>query len=297
LAAASLARLNAPNPETFQADAHFALDTLPVLTTRSDQIKHLRQTILNLAVRGKLVPQDPKDKPVKKVALDIVAKRRGQMREEIDEPFQAPRGWAWRAVNTLAHQVTDGEHATPPRIADAQIPLVTAKNVRDGFMNYSQTDWVSRATAQKAWGRCRPAVGDLLLVCVGATTGRLTVLREPQDMVLVRSVALIRPNSEAEAEYLERAIRSPVVQDQIWASVKAAAQPCLYINRIQSLLIPLPPLAEQRRIVAKVDALMALCDQLEASLTATAATRRRLLDVMLAEALAPAENRELEAAE
>ena len=116
-------------------------------------------------------------------------------------------------------------------------------------------------------------------------------------MVLVRSVALIRPNSEAEAEYLERAIRSPVVQDQIWASVKAAAQPCLYINRIQSLLIPLPPLAEQRRIVAKVDTLMALCDRLEASLTATANTRSRLLDAVLAEALAPEDQRELEAAE
>lgn len=116
-------------------------------------------------------------------------------------------------------------------------------------------------------------------------------------MVLVRSVALIRPNSEAEAEYLERAIRSPVVQDQIWASVKAAAQPCLYINRIQSLLIPLPPLAEQRRIVAKVDALMALCGRLEASLTTAGATRRRLLGVLLAEALAPGEAREMDAAE
>jgi type I restriction enzyme S subunit len=61
-------------------------------------------------------------------------------------------------------------------------------------------------------------------------------------------------------------------------------------------LIPIPPLAEQRRIVTKVDALMALCARLEASLTANAATRRRLLDALLAEALAPAD-RELEAAE
>jgi type I restriction enzyme, S subunit len=116
-------------------------------------------------------------------------------------------------------------------------------------------------------------------------------------MVLVRSVALIRPNSDVLGEYLERTIRSPVLQQQIWASVKAAAQPCLYINRIQSLLVPLPPLAEQRRIVAKVDALMALCDQLQASLTATADSRHRLLDALLAEALAPEDQRELEAAE
>jgi type I restriction enzyme S subunit len=58
------------------------------------------------------------------------------------------------------------------------------------------------------------------------------------------------------------------------------------------MLIPLPPLPEQRRIVAKVDTLMALCDRLEASLTATAATRRRLLDALLAEALAPAHDRD-----
>ena len=68
-------------------------------------------------------------------------------------------------------------------------------------------------------------------------------------------------------------------------------------RRLRRLLIPLPPLAEQHRIVAKVDALMALCDRLEASLTATAATRRRLLDALLAEALAPVDARELEAAE
>ena len=66
---------------------------------------------------------------------------------------------------------------------------------------------------------------------------------------------------------------------------------------LAKLIFPLPPLAEQHRIVAKVDALMALCDRLEASLTATAATRRRLLDALLAEALAPADDRELEAAE
>jgi type I restriction enzyme, S subunit len=75
------------------------------------------------------------------------------------------------------------------------------------------------------------------------------------------------------------------------------AQPFLGLGMLREMLIPLPPLAEQHRIVAKVDALMALCDQLEVSLTATAATRRRLLDALLAEALAPTDNRELEAAE
>ena len=69
LAAASLARLNAPDPDdTFRDHARFALDALPALTTRPDQIKQLRQTILNLAVRGKLVPQDPNDEPASEIA-------------------------------------------------------------------------------------------------------------------------------------------------------------------------------------------------------------------------------------
>ena len=75
LAAASLARLNAPDPDTFQDDARFALDALPALTTRPDQIKQLRQTILNLAVRGKLVPQDPKDEPASELLKRIVAEK------------------------------------------------------------------------------------------------------------------------------------------------------------------------------------------------------------------------------
>jgi type I restriction enzyme, S subunit len=247
-----------------------------------DAIARLRRFILDLAVRGKLVPQDSKDEPAVDVGLNIRTRSRGQVQEAIEPPYDLPAGWAWRAVDTLADQVTDGEHATPPRISESQVPLVTAKNVREGFMDYAQTDWVSFVTAKKAWGRCRPQVGDLLLVCVGATTGRLTVLREPKDMVLVRSVALIRPNGDADAEYLERAFRSPVVQQQIWASVKAAAQPCLYINRIQSLLIPLPPIAEQHRIVAKVDELMGLCDRLEAARGSREGVRDRLAAASLA---------------
>lgn len=241
-----------------------------------DAIARLRRFVLELAVRGKLVPQDPKDAPASAIALNLTDRKRGGVREAISPPYELPMGWVWRAVDTLAKQVTDGEHATPPRIADSQVPLVTAKNVREGHMDYAQTDWVSFETAKKAWGRCRPVVGDLLLVCVGATTGRLTVLREPKDMVLVRSVALIRPNSDVDAEYLERAFRSPVVQEQIWASVKVAAQPCLYINRIQTLLIPLPPFNEQKRIVAKVDELMVLCDQLEAARADRETTRDRV---------------------
>ncbi|NNH33858.1 hypothetical protein C9413_32200 [Rhizobium sp. SEMIA 4085] len=80
LATASLARLNSPDPETFRDDARFALDALPALTARPDQIKQVRQTILNLAVRGKLVPQDPADEPAEELLKRIAEERAARSR-------------------------------------------------------------------------------------------------------------------------------------------------------------------------------------------------------------------------
>jgi type I restriction enzyme, S subunit len=121
LAAASLARLNAPNPETFQADARFALDRLPALTTRSDQIKAFRQTILNLAVRGKLVPQDAKDEPanelLKRIEKEIPASKAGNSKVDDPAPYDAPQGWVWTYLGRL---VARSDAGWSPKTLDCQ---------------------------------------------------------------------------------------------------------------------------------------------------------------------------------
>jgi len=116
LAAASLARLNVPDPDTFADDARFALDALPALTARPDQIKQLRQTILHLAVRGQLVAQDPSDEPaavlLAQIANDAATqKSSGSLRRrkelpvlELDRvPFGLPAGWAWARFPDLGY--------------------------------------------------------------------------------------------------------------------------------------------------------------------------------------------------
>jgi type I restriction enzyme, S subunit len=121
LAAASLARLNAPDPEAFRDDARFALDNLAALSTRPDQIKQLRQTILNLAVRGKLVPQDPSDKPaselLKRIADHKALIPNSRARTKVasiqtiandSAPFSPPRGWACAAFGDIVVS-RDGE--------------------------------------------------------------------------------------------------------------------------------------------------------------------------------------------
>ncbi len=199
-----------------------------------------RKLVLELALQGRLVPQDPEDEPVESVAWPLVN------------------------MKDVCLQITDGEHATPQRTSGG-VPLATAKNVRDGFLDLERTDFVAKTTAEKCWGRCKPRDQDILMVCVGATTGRVCLVQNPPDLVLVRSVALIRPNAEKiTSAFLELFLRSPAGQSQIWKNVKQSAQPCLYLGKMADFELPLPPLAEQKRIVAKVDELMALCDRLEA---------------------------------
>ncbi|MDO8631448.1 MAG: restriction endonuclease subunit S, partial [Phycisphaerales bacterium] len=144
LAASSLARLNAPAPDTFQNDARFALDALPALTTRPDQIKQLRQTILNLAVRGKLVPQDPDDEPaselLKRVAAeraDLVEHRVIRREEPLDPvgsaepPFTVPDRWLWSRIGdaVLFTQYGTSQKSYP---AEKGVPVLAMGNIQEG---------------------------------------------------------------------------------------------------------------------------------------------------------------------
>ena len=252
------------------------------LSEASDAMLQLRRFVLDLAVRGELVSPDVETEAIS--AAPRIVRTEMTRGSELTEarPYLVPPNWNWQSIEEVAVQVSDGEHATPARIVDHQVPLVTAKNVRDGKMVYDQTDWVSHETAVKAWGRCRPIPGDILLVCVGATIGRLCVLREKRDMVLVRSVALIRPSPRMDADFLALALRSPAGQAEMWRRAKVAAQPCLYLNRIRTLCVPVPPLAEQHRIVARVNELMAVCDELEAAQEQRERRRKQLSAASLA---------------
>jgi type I restriction enzyme S subunit len=242
LARASVSRFNEdPTPANLKLLFHPACPIDPA---------DLRKTILTLAVRGKLVPQDPAEEG---------------LRSQV-------------TMKELSLQITDGEHATPIRVATG-VPLATAKNVRDGFLDMKTTDFVEQATADKCWRRCKPQHNDILMVCVGATTGRVCLVQEPPEIVLVRSVALIRPNQDViTPKFLDLLLRSPIGQKQIWGNVKQSAQPCLYLGKISGIEFPLPPLAEQRRIVARVEELMGLVDQLEAQIAASRRTAVVLLE-------------------
>ena len=307
LTAASLARLNAPGPHTFRDDARFTLDALPTLTARADQIKQLRQTILNLAVRGKLVPQDPNDEPASEL-LKRIAKAKAEWKKETGdarikmEPdpkpdeleMLLPRGWAVQSFENLFLFI-DYRGNTPPK-TDEGIPLITAKNIRMGYLNREPREYISKATFKKWMTRGFPEIGDLFFT-TEAPLANICLNDIEEPFALAQRAICFQPYEKIDTKFLMFALMSDVMQSLIDKHATGMTAKGIKAANLKPLPVPIPPLAEQRRIVAKVDALMALCDRLEASLTATAATRRRLLEALLAEALAPADDRELEAAE
>ena len=120
------------------------------------------------------------------------------------------------------------------------------------------------------------------MVSVGATLGRLCVLREPLDMVLVRSVTVLRPvHVGVSVDFFALRLMSQDSQAEIWREVKQSAQPCLYLAKSAALKIALPPLAEQTRIVARVNELRRLCADLRQRQTAGQATQAHLADALV----------------
>ncbi|WP_135211884.1 restriction endonuclease subunit S [Vitreimonas flagellata] len=310
LAAASLARLNTPHPDTFHADARFALDALPALTTRPDQIKQLRQTILNLAVRGKLVPQDPNDEPITTTLSNAMARRAALVKAKkvrakkldgyggLEADPNLPSSWVTERLGNLVdpeNTISYGVLVPGEEVPDG-VPFVRAQDLALSGHPERPNKTIAPEVEQ-AYARTRLRGGEIL-VCVVGSIGKLGVV--PQSWAganIARAVARISPISEILREYLLIVLRSDPAQTYFSEATRTLAQPTLNVGLIEQTPIPLPPLAEQRRIVARVDALMTLCDQLEASLTTAAKKRGRLLDALLAEALTPSEAIRLEAAE
>lgn len=280
LTAAGLGRLNAPDPETFHADARFALDALPALTTRPDQIKRLRQTILNLAVRGALTAATEKAiaAPCSKAVVDC------------PKPYAVGQGWRWVRMDEIVHFAGGSQPPKSTFIYEPRAGYTRLVQIRD-FKSDAHQTFVPTEKANRPFseddvmiGRYGPPVFQILRGLSGT-----------YNVALMKAEPIV---SDLANDFLFLLLQESRIHDEVVKeSERTAGQTGVRLPLLNSFVVALPPLAEQHRIVAKVDTMMALCDRLEASLTATAATRRRLLDALLAEALAPAEGRELQAAE
>ena len=276
LSRASLTRLTAPadtDAPTFRAHARFAVNALPALTARADQVKHLRQTILSLAVRGKLVEQDPADEPVPCPDRAI--------HTNMEPPFPVPSNWRWSRLRALG-TLKGGGTPSKARVDfwGGSIPWVSPKEMKRDYIEGAQTQITETALAASAVNVIEP--DSVLFVVRGmilAHSFPVAISRVP--LTINQDMKAITLKSPEMAEYLLRALKA--LKPEMLARVQRSSHGTCRIAGAdyRDFMVPLPPLAEQRRIVAKVDELMALGEQLEAGLGAADGTRSRLLDSLL----------------
>jgi len=294
--AASLHRLNnGADAESFREHARFHLHHLPRLTTRPEHIRQLRQTILDLAVRGKLVQQNSNDDPASNVIARIQAERLQRKREgklgrepqlpKVDEasaPFALPAGWTWARfpeLGTFGRGKSKHRPRNDPSLFDRGThPLVQTGDVArsNGVIQTFTGKYNQAGLAQSAkWPK-----GTLCITIAAniADSGILAFDACFPDSV----VGFIRASLFPNARFFEYFVRT--AKGKLLEFAPATAQKNINLAILNEVLVPLPPLAEQRRIVTKVDELMVLCDETESCLVAAATSRLELLEANLAEA-------------
>jgi len=293
LTLSTFVKLNEPHPETFASDASFALEHLEPLTKRTDQLKQLRQTILNLAVRGKLVKQSADDEPAASLMGELAKARSKNKQSTVgnmaNAPFTTPSGWVWASIrDTLecSRDISYGVIKLGPEPKSGGIPTLRCSDVRPGYIDLSGVRTVD-PSIESEYSRTRLQGGEILINIRGTLGGVAHVPAALRGYNVAREVAVIPISERLSSQFMVYLLLSSFFWNMIEENLRGIAYKGLNLGILREFPIPIPPSAEQQRIVATVDELMALCDQLEASLVEGEQTRSKLLEAMLHEALEP----------
>ena len=264
-------------------------------------IKKLRELILELAVRGKLVPQDPKDEPAS-VLLEKIAKEKKRLIKEgkikkqklfpeimdDEKPYKLPEGWEWARLQDVSKYIQRGKG--PKYAGQGKVQVISQKSIQWAGFDLSQARFVDDNSLNAYQPERFLECNDLLWNSTGTgTVGRINVLREvkPKTFVADSHVTVIRL-LQISSDFLWCYIAAPGIQIRIEPehenSLVSGTTNQVELNTaaVQPLLVPLPPLSEQHRIVTKVNELMTLCDQLEQQQTNSNEAHQTLVETLLA---------------
>ena len=266
------------------------------LQTATTQAK---SKILDLAIHGKLVPQDPADEPASVMLEKLRAEKEakiaaGEMKrgksdsyiyknstdncyyqkytdgceENISDeiPFDVPAGWAWCKLPEVCRKpITDGTHNSPSNSASGDFLYITAKNIKNLAICLDDATYISKEIHESIYSRCSPELNDILLTKDG-TIGEVAVNNLNYPFSMLSSIALIKPSNEILSWFLAYILISDLLQNKMKKEAKGSALKRIILAQINDFLIPLPPLAEQQRIVTKIEELFAQFDSIIAAL-------------------------------
>ncbi|MBY0266036.1 MAG: restriction endonuclease subunit S [Burkholderiales bacterium] len=293
---------NVESAEEFAAAWNRIAEHFDALFTTEHSIDQVKQTILQLAVMGKLVPQNPNDRPAnlfprkenrvvaKKVGNEVAVEKQTASRK--GGLFLVPSGWAWVLIEDFC-DVQGGIQKQPKRQPKKNhYPYLRVANVQRGYVDVGEMSrFELEAGELEKWALKK---GDILVVEGNGSEeeiGRCAIWDgEIRDCVYQNHLIRVRTHLSGTEEFVTRFLNSPAgIGEMKRLAVTTSGLYNLSVGKIRAIAVPLPPLDEQHRIVAKVDELMALCDALKARLAEAQTTQIRLADAIVERAVAAPE--------
>jgi type I restriction enzyme S subunit len=303
--------LSAENQEEFEQHWQRICENFDLLYDNPENVEKLKQAILQLAVQGKLVPQNPEDEPASVLIEKIDSERarlvkKGEIKRnkplpiEFDKiPYDLPETWRWVRIDEVARNVEYGTSEKASEIEDG-VPILRMNNVQNGKIDYEDLKYVPESI--KDLPRLFLKHDDLLFNRTNSyeLVGKTGIFKGEDDTFTFASY-LIRVslfNEYIVPDFINMSLNSSYFRKtQIEPEI---TQQCGQANfngtKLKNSLVPLPPLPEQKRIVEKVEQLMGLCDELEAKLRKEKEDSEKLMEAVVKGLLedAVAENTELE---
>ena len=277
--------------------------------------KKLRQKILDLAIRGKLVPQDPNDEPASVLLERIRAEKERLVKEgKIKKskasktsdtphyeqvPFEVPSSWEWVKFGIVCKKLTDGSHNPPPK-KPIGYTVISAQNIKKGKIVFTEKDrYTDDIGFNKENPRTKISKGDIILGIIGGSIGNVGIFNHDKPVIAQRSVSII--DSYVSNLYCFYLLQSPIFQSLFVEKSIGNAQAGVYLGELEKLIIPLPPLAEQIRIVAEIEKLFALIDEIEQGKTnlqtSIKQSKSKILDLAIHGKLVPQDPNDAPASE
>ncbi|EAW2133075.1 restriction endonuclease subunit S [Salmonella enterica subsp. houtenae] len=257
-------------------------------------IKKLRELILELAVRGKLVPQDPNDEPASVLLERIAAEKaelvkQGKIKKqkplpeisEEEKPFELPEGWEWvalQAICSLENGDRSKNYPNKSTLVETGIPFVNAGHLENG--NIRQEDMTFITPEHFSILRSGKFLDGDILFCLRGSLGKSAIVQNLSGAI-ASSLVIVRVFEPTFNKYIHLYFDAPLSYDFINKYDNGTAQPNLAATDLARFLVPLPPLDEQSRIVNKITELMTLCDQLEQHSLTCLDAHQQLVETLL----------------
>ena len=263
--------------------------------------KALRQKILDLAIHGKLVPQDPNDEPASVLLERIRAEKERLIKEgkikrpkkskatsdKPHYPYLLPEGWVWCKLEDYVLSVTDGDHQAPPKSSNG-VPFLVISNISTWKIDFTNTRYVPKEYYENINEDRKAKRGDILFSVTGSY-GIVVNVKTDQEFCFQRHIGLIKP--VIGQEYLSYILMSGYIKGLCDNLATGTAQKTVGLDTLRSFFIPIAPIQEQKRIVAKIKQLLLVTTALECGKnelqTAIKQVKSKILDLAIHGKLVP----------